>query len=69
MNRELQTELGPYEKQVVRLLEDNGKMKFGHIIMRMGISARHGQRLIDSLKKRGMLIYLEDTRYFTIPNS
>ena len=65
----MEKELDPYEKQVVRLLEENEKMKFGRIIMRLGISARHGQRIIDSLKQRGLLVYREDSRYFTMQNS
>jgi DNA-binding Lrp family transcriptional regulator len=56
-------ELDPYEKQVLNLLEESGQMKFGQIIMRLGLSANHGQRVLNSLLDKKLLVHGDGSRY------
>jgi DNA-binding Lrp family transcriptional regulator len=56
-------DLDPYEKKMLNLLEDSGQMKFGEIIMRLGLSANHGQRVLNSLLDKKILVHGDGSRY------
>ncbi len=56
-------ELDPYERKVLNLLSRNHQMKFGEIIMRLGLSAHHGQRVLDSLRDKQLVVHKEGSKY------
>lgn len=56
-------DLDPYEKKMLNLLEDSGQMKFGEIIMRLGLSANHGQRVLNALLDKKLLVHGDGSRY------
>lgn len=56
-------DLDPYERKMLNLLENRGQMKFGEIIMRLGLSANHGQRVLNSLLDKKLLAHGDGTRY------
>lgn len=59
-------DLGPYERKIVSLLKQRGKLKFGEIIMRLGLSANHGQRVINSLRERGLIDLSRESNKFRL---
>jgi|GEM_PF-2766176 len=56
-------DLDPYERKMLGLLEESGQMKFGEIIMRLGLSANHGQRVLNSLLDKKLLVHGDGSRY------
>lgn len=58
--------LDPYERKAVHLLEKRGNLKFGEIIMRLGLSATHGQRVLNSLKEKGYIVFQRESRKFRL---
>ncbi len=56
-------ELDPYEKKVLNLLDSNQQLKFGEIIMRLGLSANHGQRVLNSLLDKKLVIHGGGSKY------
>lgn len=64
MNRQsVEKDLDPYERKMLKLLEDMGQLKFGEIIMRLGLSANHGQRVLNSLMDKKLLVHGDGSSY------
>ena len=63
--QKVEKELDPYERKMLKLVEERGQMKFGKIIMRLGLSANHGQRVLNSLLDKRLLVHGDGTRYKT----
>lgn len=61
--KKIEKDLDPYERKMLKLLEDRGQLKFGEIIMRLGLSANHGQRVLNSLMDKKLLIHGDGSRY------
>ena len=56
-------DLDPYERQMFKMVQERGQMKFGEIIMRLGLSATHGQRVLNSLIDKKLIFHGDGTRY------
>jgi len=63
--KNLEKSLDPYERKMLKLFEDRGKMKFGQIIMRLGLSANHGQRVLNSLMDKKLVAHTNESKYYT----
>jgi predicted transcriptional regulator len=59
----VEKDLDPYERKMLKLIKDSGEMKFGQIIMRLGLSANHGQRVLNSLMDKKLLIHGDGSKY------
>ncbi len=59
----LEKELDPYERKMLKLFKERGQMKFGQIIMRLGLSANHGQRVLNSLLDKELVVHGDGSRY------
>ncbi|MCF8224338.1 MAG: MarR family transcriptional regulator [Bacteroidales bacterium] len=62
--QKVEKDLGPYERRMLSLLKQRGQLKFGEIIMRLGLSANHGQRVLHSLMDKGLIERGRETNYF-----
>jgi DNA-binding IclR family transcriptional regulator len=58
-------ELDPYERKVLKLLDEKSQLKFGEIIMRLGLSANHGQRVLGSLVDKKLVEHGGGSKYMT----
>ncbi|MEX0986709.1 MAG: hypothetical protein WD052_04465 [Bacteroidales bacterium] len=61
--QKVEKDLDPYERKMLKLIKDRGQLKFGEIIMRLGLSANHGQRVLNSLQAKQLVVHGEGTRY------
>ena len=60
----MEKDLDPYERKVLKLFKSRKQqLKFGEIIMRLGLSANHGQRVLNSLLDKQLVVHGEGTRY------
>jgi DNA-binding IclR family transcriptional regulator len=63
MSYQKEKELDPYERKVLNLLDSKQLLKFGEIIMRLGLSANHGQRVLNSLLDKKLVVHEGNSRY------
>ena len=63
MSYQKEKELDPYERKVLNLLDSRKQLKFGEIIMRLGLSANHGQRVLNSLLDKKLVVHEGNYRY------
>ncbi len=61
--QKLEKDLDPYERKVLKLFNSKEQLKFGEIIMRLGLSANHGQRVLNSLQDKQLVVHGGGTRY------
>lgn len=58
--------LDPYERRTLNLLKNKGKLKFAEIIMRLGLTVKHGNRVLESLKEKGYVVFNSDNNRFLV---
>nr|WP_319268853.1 hypothetical protein [uncultured Draconibacterium sp.] len=63
---DIQNITNPFEKDILRLLEEKEKCVYGDIIKELRISARKGQESIYSLLNKGFVKHIDKSSYLKL---